>query len=99
MIVIAGTVRIDPSRLNVARFEMEKMLEASRREDGCIEYSYAVDVIDSGLVRIFEVWRDKAALDRHFQAPHLASWRLAWPAIGISDRKLSIYDVSAVAPL
>ena len=99
MIVIAGTVRIDPSKLNVARVEMEKMLAASRREDGCIEYSYAVDVIDPGLVRIFEVWRDRAALDKHFQAPHLASWRSAWPAIGISERKLSIYDVSAAAPL
>ena len=78
---------------------LEKMLAASRHEDGCIEYSYAVDVLDPGLVRIFEAWRDRAALDRHFQAPHLASWRQSWPAIGISDRKLSLYEVGSVAPL
>ena len=99
MIVIAGTVRIDPSKLNVARVEMEKMLAASRREDGCVEYSYAVDVLDPGLVRIFEAWRDRAALERHFQAPHLVVWRQSWPAIGISDRKLSLYEVGSVAPL
>ena len=99
MIVVAGTVRIDASKLNVARAEMEKMLAASRREDGCIEYSYAVDVSDPGLVRIFEAWRDKASLDKHFLTPHLAKWREAWPAIGISDRKLSLYEVSGVVPL
>jgi len=99
MIVVAGTVRIDPGKLDVARGEMAKMLSASRREDGCIEYSYAVDVADPGLVRVFEVWRDRAALDRHFLTPHLASWRQAWPSIGISDRKLSLYEVSSVAPV
>jgi len=99
MVVVAGTIRIDPSKIDVARVEMEKMLAASRAEDGCIEYSYAVDVVDNGLVQVFEVWRDRAALDRHFRTPHLAQWRQAWPAIGISERKLSIYDVTGAAPI
>ena len=99
MVILAGTIRIDAVKIDIARVEMAKMLAASRAEDGCIEYSYAVDVVDRGLVRVFEVWRDRAALDRHFQTPHLALWRQAWPAIGISERKLSIYDVACAAPI
>ena len=99
MIIVAGTVRIDPGKLDAARGEMKKMLGASRAEDGCLEYSYAVDVLDPGLVHVFEVWRDRAALDRHFQTPHMAEWRRSFPALGISDRKLNIYDVTGSAPI
>lgn len=99
MIVVAGTVRIDTSKLDATRGEMAKMLAASRAEDGCVEYAYAIDVLDPGLVHVFEVWRDRAALDRHFQTPHMAQWRQSFPVLGIFDRKLNIYDVTGVAPI
>lgn len=94
-LVIAGTVRVPPE--NLARFKphMLKMLAASRAEDGCLSYSYAEDVAEPGLIRVFEAWRDQAAIDAHFQAPHMAEWRAAWPQFGVSDRRLSLYDVVA----
>jgi quinol monooxygenase YgiN len=94
-IIIAGTVRVPPE--NLARFKphMEAMLAASRAEDGCLTYSYAVDVQDPGLIRVFEAWRDQAAIQAHFNAPHMAAWRAAWPEFGVTDRQLKIYDVAA----
>ena len=74
-------------------------IQASRAEDGCLDYAYATDVLDPGLVRVWEVWRDREALQQHFQMPHLAEWRAAWPAFGITDRKLAIYDVSGSTAL
>jgi len=41
-----------------------------------------------------EAWRDQAAIDAHFRAPHLAEWRASWPAFGVSDRKLTLYEVA-----
>ncbi len=99
MIIVAGSVRVDPVKREAARAIMEKVITASRGEDGCIDYAYAVDVLDPGLVRVWEVWRDRETLQRHFQTPHLGEWRAAWPAFGISDRKLAIYDVSGTTPL
>ena len=78
---------------------MDAMLTGTRAEDGCLAYSYAVDVQDPGLIRVFEAWRDQAALDAHFAAPHMAVWRSQWPAHGVSDRRLSAYDVAAERPL
>ena len=75
------------------------MLAASRAEDGCLTYSYAVDVQDPGLVRVFEIWRDQTALDAHFQAPHMATWRAAGVEFGVSDRQLSLYEVAFERPL
>jgi quinol monooxygenase YgiN len=99
MIVVAGSVRVDPAKRDAARAIMEKVIMASRSEDGCIDYSYGVDVLDPGLVRVFEVWSDREALHRHFQTPHLGEWRAAWPTFGITDRKLAIYDVSGTTAL
>jgi quinol monooxygenase YgiN len=94
-LLIAGTVRVPPENLERFKPHMQAMLIASRAEDGCFEYSYAVDVAEPGLVRIFEAWRDQAALDAHFQTPHMAVWRSHWPEFGVSDRRLSLYEIAA----
>ena len=98
-VLIAGTVRVPPQNLERFRPHMEAMLAASRAEDGCLAYSYAVDVLDAGLIRIFEAWRDEAALNAHFATPHMAEWRAAWPQFGVSDRNLSLYQIAAERPL
>jgi quinol monooxygenase YgiN len=97
-VLIAGTVRVPAQNLERFRPHMETMLAASRAEDGCLAYSYAVDVLDAGLIRIFEAWRDEAALSAHFATPHMAEWRAAWPQFGVSDRNLSLYEVAAERP-
>ena len=94
-LIIAGTVRVPPENLERFKPHMREMLDASRAEDGCIAYSYAEDVGEPGLVRVFEIWRDQAALDAHFQTTHMATWRSHWPAFGVTDRRLSLYETSS----
>jgi quinol monooxygenase YgiN len=94
-LLIAGTVRVPPENLEAFRPHMQRMLEASRAEDGCVTYSYALDVAEPGLVRVFEVWRDEAAFQAHTRTPHIADWRAAWPQFGVSDRRLSLYEVAS----
>jgi quinol monooxygenase YgiN len=61
-ILVIGTVRLPPENIDRARAAMETMVAASRAEDGCIEYAYAHDLLEPGLVRVNEAWRDRAAL-------------------------------------
>ncbi len=72
---------------------MQKVIAASRKEAGCLEYSYAEDILDPGLIHITERWADQVAFDDHFASNHLAEWCGAWKNLGICDRKLSIYEV------
>jgi quinol monooxygenase YgiN len=94
-LVIAGTIRVPPENLEAFRPHMLAMLEASRAEDGCLVYSYAEDVAEPGLIRVFEAWRDQAALEAHFATANLAAWRAAWPEFGVSDRRLIAYEVAS----
>ena len=99
MILVLGTVRLAPDNLDKARFAMERMVEASRAEDGCITYTYAQDVLDPSVVHVIEKWRDRAALDAHFRTPHLDEWRSTWNTIGVSDRDLRLYETDDGTPL
>lgn len=94
-VIIAGTVRVPPANLPSLKPHMEAMLAASRAEDGCLTYSYAEDVAEPGLIRVFEAWRDQAAIDVHFGTAHMAAWRAAWPAFGVSDRQIFAYEIAS----
>jgi quinol monooxygenase YgiN len=98
-VLIAGTFRVPTHALPDFKAHMATMLAASRAEDGCLIYSYAEDVAEPGLIRVFEAWRDQAALDAHGRTPHLATWRAAGAAAGVSERKLSVYEVASERPL
>ncbi|MEP0392105.1 MAG: putative quinol monooxygenase [Erythrobacter sp.] len=92
MIVVIGSFRIPPSMVDVIRPAMEAMMRGSRAEEGCIEYSYALDIFDPGLVRVLEKWRDRAALEAHLRTVHIAEWRAQSSALAISERELTGYD-------
>ena len=94
-LIIAGTFAVPAVRLDEFRPHMHAMLTASRAEDGCLDYSYAEDLAGPGLIRVFEVWRDQAALDAHAKADHMAAWRAAWPEFGVSERRLFAYEIAS----
>ncbi|MCW3847266.1 antibiotic biosynthesis monooxygenase [Sphingomonas sp. LB-2] len=96
MILIVGTFRVDPARLDAARPAMAEMIEQSRAETGCIAYSYAEDLFDPGLIHVTERWRDRETLAGHFCAPHLLEWRAKWPALGLGERDLKIYHIARI---
>jgi len=98
MLIVAGTVCLPAENLDRARPVMAAMAAATRAEDGCLEYAYSEDVFEPGLIRIFERWRDGAALERHLQAAHLKVWRAAWPGLGLHDRKLFAYEAGEPLP-
>lgn len=90
MIIIEGAFRI--TELARARQPMEAMIEASRTEPGCIDYAYAIDLMDPSLVRVSERWENRQALDAHLKSDHIRAWRAAWADIGASGRDLRMYE-------
>jgi quinol monooxygenase YgiN len=95
MLIVMGTVRIDPASLGDARPAMQAMVAASNAEDGCLLYAYSQDLTDPGLVRVSEKWRDRAALKAHFETAHMAEWHGVIPSLGITDRDLKLYEVAS----
>ncbi len=99
MILISGTVRISTGAIDAVLPSMKRMIDASRAELGCIRYTYAVDVLDDGLIHVIEAWSDREALAAHFQTPHLAEWRSVFSELGITDRDLRLYETDEGEPV
>ncbi|MGE8448766.1 MAG: putative quinol monooxygenase [Comamonas sp.] len=70
MLLIVGTVRLPAANLERALPAMRAMVEASRAEAGCLEYGYAQDVLEPGLIHVKELWSDQAALDAFCVQPY-----------------------------
>lgn len=98
-VIVAGTFRASKGVTHPVMKAMETMATASREEDGCEDYSYARDVFDPTLIRVFEIWRNRASFAAHRTMPHLAAWRAKWPDLGLGEAVLSTYDIENEAPI
>lgn len=94
MLPIVGTFRFPADHMAQARPAMARMIAATRAEDGCDFYAFAEDLLDPGLIRVSERWRDTAALAAHAASAHMAEWRAAGAALGVGERDLMLYEVA-----
>lgn len=53
--------------------QAQGILDAVRREDGCLQYSYYLPVEDDNTLLLVERWRDRAAQQVHLTTPHMAA--------------------------
>ncbi len=77
MLIVLAKAKLGEGALEAGRAAFTAMIEASRKEEGCIEYAYSVDVLDPSTLNIVEKWVDDAALVYHFQTPHMAAFQKA----------------------
>ena len=97
MIIVSGKVEIeDAGAIERLKPAMEAQIAATKEEEGCIEYSYAVDVLSPTTIRVLEYWQSWEALEAHFQMPHMEAWRAALMDAGIVSRELQAAETALV---
>jgi quinol monooxygenase YgiN len=74
--VLLVTVKMKPEHRPAF---IKAMLEDARgsvtNEPGCLRFDVLQDEEDLNTLHLYEVYRDKAALEAHRQAPHYTRWR------------------------
>ncbi len=98
MLIIAGTLEVEPEDRDVLMAAALPMMAASQAEEGCIEYVFTLDLTDAGKVRVFERWTDLAALEAHFATPHMAALRAAMAPLRIRP-DVTRYAVARSGPV
>jgi len=99
MIVIAGKIAVKPERRAEAERAALAMVEATRRERGCISYAFYADLVDPGTFFIFEEWEDDAALAAHFQSEHMARFQQQAAALVAGPPKITRYAVESATAM
>jgi quinol monooxygenase YgiN len=99
MILVIGSIRCPVENLDKIKAPLTALIAATRAEDGCVQYNYGEDVLDPGLFRISEVWRDRAAFEAHLKAPHIPPWRAASAEFGLSGPSLTVWETDEGQPV
>ena len=77
MIVVTSTFRAKPGMRDKIIELAPPVLEATRKEEGCIRYELLMSVEDDVTLQFVEEWADIEKLRVHLKTPHLAAFKKA----------------------
>lgn len=99
MLIVTGTIRLEPGKGDAMVDPAIAMAKETREEDGCFAYAFWRDLEDPDLFRVYEEWRDWDALKAHGVAPHMGVFRAALKGIGVMSRDIGAFDRGEVTAL
>lgn len=99
MIVVTGEIEFHPEDAWPAMAAALVMMEETAKEDGCIIYRFYTDILNPRRFRIYEEWRDEAALEAHFRTAHMAVFREKIGKLRTLERRLVKMKVDEATPL
>lgn len=88
MIIVTGTIELDPSGIDKARAAAAEMMTETHKEAGCHVYEFSQVIGSDTVFRVYEEWEDMEALTAHFHAPHMVTFRAAMAEVGVVARNI-----------
>jgi len=70
MIIIIAQFTVLPGKTDALMKEVEPLIEATRKESGCITYILHQDIKNSNNFAFIEHWKDQASVDAHMRSDH-----------------------------
>ncbi len=99
MIVIAGTIEIDPAQREIALGKAQPHIDGALTQPGCEAYTWAADLNSPGRIEVFERWTSEADLAAHFEGTHYKSMLATLGAHGLRSADVSKYRVDLREPV
>ena len=98
MIIIAGTIEIDPEKRDAALAAGQPFIEGALTQDGCEAYTWAADHAP-GRVQVYERWTGEEQLAAHFKGPHYLAMLQNMGAHGLISADVSKYRCDLREPV
>ena len=98
-IVQYAIIPIDPDERDAAMEALTELGEASREEDGVVDYRVTADVDDEHTVRIFEEYEDEDAVNAHMTSEHFEAFQGKVGGFAGGPVELYKYDVEEKSQL
>jgi len=78
LLILAGHLKTRPDLVAELAATLRTLVEPTLKEDGCLNYHFAVDRSEDGTVLVYERWRDQDALAAHLSQPSVTGVLGAW---------------------
>jgi quinol monooxygenase YgiN len=99
VIIIAGTISIDPSKADQALADAVEMMKATHEEQGNLAYVFSLDPLVPGQIQLFEKWESEEALAAHSASAHMAEFRPKMGGWGVTGADIKKYEIASEGPL
>lgn len=100
MIIIAGTIDVDPEQFDACLAASTPLQKATRDEEpGCLAYCFAPDPVVAGRIQVYELWTDQESLAAHFQHPNFVNMRTTLGRFGLRGADNKKYRVTHSEPV
>jgi quinol monooxygenase YgiN len=98
MIVVNAIVQSTQENIVALQGAITTMEKESRAEDGCLDYTFSVELNDPTVLRITEKWATLEALQAHFETPHMAQFQQVMGANPPKSLEASFYEAQEIQP-
>ncbi len=92
MIIVSGTIPVQPDKRDEAIAAAQEMVAATVQENGCHHYQFYSSIDDPNLFRVYEEWESMEALQAHFETPHMATFRQKLPNLVAGPGKIKRFE-------
>lgn len=96
MMVIMGRLKAAGGKRDELKKLCASLVGPSRAEPGCVSYSFLEDQMEEGTFIFFEEWRDRDAINHHFDQPYFRQAMAILPALLGARPMIKIYSVAGV---
>lgn len=73
-LTILAQITAAAGKEDLVRTELEKLVDITRAEEGCLQYDLHADNENAGFFVFYETWQNRDLWQAHMQAPHLAAY-------------------------
>lgn len=100
MIIIAGTIDVEPDQRDACLDASAAVQKATRDEEpGCLAYCFAADPVTAGRIQVYELWTDQASLAAHFEHENYRLMRTTLGSFGLLRADNMKYRIDASEPV
>ncbi|GAB5488578.1 MAG: hypothetical protein Pars2KO_21480 [Parasphingorhabdus sp.] len=92
MIFVQGWIKVSEKDLPTIIPAASTMMIETVKEEGCLHYSFAHDIVETGLVQISERWDTEESLNAHFQTSHMLAFNKAISELSIEAMDIRMYS-------
>ena len=74
MIVVNAKMITNDQNTELLKREVKNLQTETRKEEGCVDYAFSVEMFDPNAVRITELWEDLKSLENHLKTEHVLNF-------------------------
>jgi quinol monooxygenase YgiN len=97
MIVVNARIESTRDDIRILTPTLMEMEAASRAEEGCLGYSFSVELSNPSIIHVTEKWASTEALQAHFKSAHMAAFQRKIAQYPPTSTDVKFYRVEEIA--